>query len=954
MRNRFTRAIALALFGITQSGIASADDLTFFETRVRPVLAEHCYGCHGPAKQKGSLRLDHGSFLRHGGDNGPALVPGDAAASLLLKAIAYTNVELQMPPSGKLPDNVIADLQTWIASGAQWPDEPAPGGPGAGPPKFDIDALRAAHWAWQPLATTAPPSTRDADWPRGAVDRFILAKLEDAGLAPAPRADDTTLFRRLTFDLTGLPPTAAEARAYAADTAPDKYARAVARLLDSPHFGEHWARKWLDLTRFAESYGFEGDFTIAAAWRYRDYVIRALNADVPYDQFLREHLAGDLLPAPRRHPETGANESILATGCWLMHQTQHAPVDVRVDNADRVDNQIDVFSKAFLGMTVSCARCHDHKFDAISTADYYSLAGVFRGARQDYAELDPGQKIAQTTARLALLQARGADALREALPATPTTPSDAFEDFADGYAGWFASGRAFGDAPTGHGAWMPLDGKPVALAPGLAHSGQLGGASRGTIRSSTFRLGTDRVHFLAAGREAQIRLVIEGYQLREVTELLFESTLLKVTHGETLQWLEMANLGKYKGCQAYIELSDNGNGYLAVDEIRFSDAPPPVQELPAAQLADLGAARAALEALVPQMAALEAEMPAPERALAFADGNGLDEPIFVRGNPKNRGPVVPRAFLEAIGGPAQPEMGPGSGRLELADRLLAAENPLAARVFVNRVWQHLFGRGLVPSVDNFGVTGQPPSHPELLDHLATRFRSDGWSLKRLIRDLVSSQAYQMASAAADPKAADRDPTNALLHRMPLRRLPAEPVRDAVLAVAGALDAKIGGPSVPAYISPFMGGQRKPPASGPMDGDRRRAIYLEVRRNFLPAFLQAFDFPTPDTTHGARNVSNVPAQSLVLLNDPFVAEQAKAWAARACADYSQPPVQRIEGLYWGAFARAPRAEEVNTAMAFLKDQAKIYNVSESEALNDVRAWTDLCHALYTLKEFLFIG
>ncbi len=953
MTFRLTYGLAAACWLL---GVARADDLAFFETRVRPVLAEHCFACHGPEKQKGGLRLDHIAFLDKGGDNGPALTPGDAAGSLLLEVIGYGNVELQMPPTGKLPDAAIADLTTWISNGAVWPDEPMPSDTAAAAsPEFDLAARRAAHWAWQPLATVAPPTTRDAAWPKSATDRFILSKLEGAGLAPAPRADDATLFRRLSFDLTGLPPTPADARAYAADTAPDKYERAVARMLDSPHFGEHWARKWLDLTRFAETYGFEQDFTIPAAWRYRDYVIRALNEDVPYDQFLREHTAGDLLPTPRRHPETGTNESVLATGCWLMHQSQHAPVDVRMDNADRVDNRIDVFSKAFLGVTVSCARCHDHKFDAISTADYYALAGIFRSARQQLVELDPGQKIAQTTTRLAQLHARGVDALQQAVPATPAVASEgAFEDFSDGYSGWFASGAAFGAGPTAHGAWMPLDGLPHALPEGVAHSGQLGNAVRGVLRSPTFRLGTERIHFLAAGRGTQIRLIIEGFMLREIVSLLFESTQIDVTHGEAFQWLEMGSLGKYKGCQAYIELIDNDNGYLAVDEIRFSDAAPPVIEVPAAVPADLGTARPTLDALVPEMAALNAEIPPAERALALTDGNGVDEPIFVRGNPKNHGETVPRAFLEAIAGPAQEPMGQGSGRIALAERLLAPSNPLVSRVFVNRVWQHLFGRGLVPSVDNFGVTGQPPSHSELLDYLAGRFRSDGWSLKRLVRDLVCSETYRMGSAPVDARAEELDPTNTLLHRMPLRRLPAEPVRDAVLAVAGSLDATLGGESVPAYISPYMGGQRKPPTSGPMDGARRRSIYLEVRRNFLPAFLQAFDFPTPDTTHGARNVSNVPAQSLVLLNDPFVAEQAKAWAARACGDYTQPPVQRIEGLYWSAFARAPKPDEVETAMAFLRGQAAIYQVTESQALNDLRAWSDLCHVLYTVKEFVFIG
>lgn len=952
----FLRAIALAaLAGLAANGVRADDAaLTFFESRVRPALVEHCVACHGPEKQKGGLRLDHGSFLAQGGDNGPAVAPGDPGASRLLDAVGYANVELQMPPSGRLPEAVVADLHMWIVGGAVWPVEPIPG---AAPVEaFDLAARRAAHWAWQPLQTPSLPAV-DMTWPRNGMDTFVLAKLTEAGLAPAPPATPSTLLRRVTFDLTGLPPSAADAQAFAQDTQPGAYERAVDRLLASVHFGEHWARKWLDLTRYAESYGFEQDFGIPEAWRYRDYVIRALNADLPYDQFVREHIAGDLLESPRRDPATGSNESILATGWWRMYQSQHAPVDVRLDHAERIDNQIDVFSKTFLGMTVSCARCHDHKFDAISTADYYGLAGIFRSARQDYVELDPGSQIAAAAQQTKSIHARGVALLRAQHPAPPPASAevpmasgDVFEDFEDGYAGWFPAGVAFGEGPTGAPDWMPHKGAGLALPPGVAHSGRHGAALRGTLRSPSFRLSTDRILLRASGSQSTIRLVIEGYMLRDIVPLLFESTWLDVNHGPEFRWLEMAGLKKYEGCQAYLELSDPGEGYLGVDRVAFSNGPPPEVAIDTVPAFDT----AALTPLALEMENTLRALPAPARAFALAEGNGVDEPVFVRGNPKNHGPVVPRRFLEAIAGTDQAPVGAGSGRLALAGQVLDPANPLTARVFVNRVWHHLFGRGIVPTVDNFGAMGQPPSHPELLDYLATRFRTEGWSIKRLIRELVTSETYRMSSIAQDPRAEEIDPTNSLLHRMPLRRLPAEPVRDALLAVAGTLDANWGGPSVQAYISPFMGGQRRPETSGPMDGARRRAIYLEVRRNFLPTFLQVFDFPTPDTTRGARNVSNVPAQSLVLMNDPFVAEQAQAWGARACASEAASPEQRIESLYWEAFARPPQPQEIATALAFLREQTAHYAGPAPESLRDPRAWADLCHALFTLKEFIFIG
>jgi cytochrome c553 len=407
---RLLSLIGLAALAAASVHAAEAGSGEFFEQRVRPVLAEHCYGCHGPAKQKGGLRADHGSLLLKGGDNGPALVAGQPEVSRLLTAVGYGDVSLQMPPTGKLPEAVIADLRAWIAAGAAWPEEPVPGAKAA-EAAFDLAGRRAAHWAWQPLRDDAPPSVGDAGWPRGEMDRFVLAKLEATKLRPAPEAPRETLLRRLTYDLTGLPPTPDELTMFQLDTGPEAYERLVDRLLASPRFGEHWGRHWLDLTRYAETYGFEGDFAIKEAWRYRDYVIRALNADVPYDQFVREHLAGDLLAEPRQNVDDGTNESLLATGCWAMHQAQHAPVDVRMDNADRVDNQIDVFSKTFLGLTVSCARCHDHKFDAISTADYYALSGIFRSARQQIAELDPKGAIAEARGKLAALSAQGAAAL---------------------------------------------------------------------------------------------------------------------------------------------------------------------------------------------------------------------------------------------------------------------------------------------------------------------------------------------------------------------------------------------------------------------------------------------------------------------------------------------------------------------------------------------------------------
>lgn len=1000
----------------------ASDPLDFFEQRVRPVLAEHCHDCHGPSRQRAGLRLDHIGHILTGGDTGPAMVAGAPEESLFIRAIGYADVDLQMPPRGRLSEAQIDDLSAWVAMGAPWPEEAAK----AGEPTeeaFDLAERKASHWAWQPISEVHPPEVNLTGWPRNAIDQFILARLEAEALKPAPDADPATLLRRVHLDLTGLPPTPGARAAFLADPSPEAYAGVVDDLLASPHFGEHWARHWLDLTRYAETYGFEQDFDIPHAWQYRDYVIRAFNAGVPYDTLVTEHLAGDLVEPPRRHPERGFNESIIGTGFWYMHQAQHAPVDVRQDNADRVDNQIEVMTKAFLGMTVSCARCHDHKFDAISTKDYYALAGIFRSTRRQIAFLDPDGQTAQLAGELDALSARGSRLLRNAAyralqaeaPVENTVaaqeirlasasdeeapahanppPVDAVRmtSFDDGFEGWTPSGHAFGEGPTGAHAWMPAGDGVRFVPPGVVHSGLLAGELRGVLRSPTFILQHEYIHGYAAGRNAQVRLVIEGYTLRDRHPLLFEETLAEVNHGPGFRWITLgADLAKYKGCRAHIELIDDGDGYLAVDAVYLSDHPiedhardtaragtvrPPLAEALArwqkghATHADVytlnaerdgilrhaGVLRNRLAALGSDRAALAKALPEPMPVVAMADGGAFDAPVFIRGSHKNLGDTVPRRFLEAIDGSGAPALTQeGSGRLELAARFFAEENPLTARVMVNRVWHHLFGRGIVDSTDNFGELGSEPTHPELLDWLARHFREDGWSVKRLIRLMVTSRAYQMSSRAHDPKAEARDPANVLIHRARLRRVNAEVLRDSVLAVSGSLDTTLHGPSVPAYLSPFMGGQRRPESSGPLDGNRRRSIYLEVRRNYLLPMLTTFDFPAPDTTHGRRNVSNVPAQALILMNDPFVAAEAEAWAARVIEAGDETLAARLNRLYLRAIGREASEKERARIKAFLDDVRAQYALTEEAAWRDTRVWAALCHTIFLLKEFAWIG
>jgi hypothetical protein len=947
----------------TPGTAADEADLTFFETRIRPVLAENCAKCHGAAKQKGMLRLDSRAGLLKGGDSGPALVPGNPDRSLLIKALSYRDPELQMPPRGKLPEQELANFRTWIEKGAPWPVERT-SPKTATSPQFDLKE-RSKHWSLQPLCRVTVPPVKNRSWPQSPFDHFILARLEAAGLPPAPAADRRTLLRRVTFDLIGLPPSPAEIDDFLADRSPDALARVVDRLLASPHYGERWGRHWLDLVRYAETAGHEFDFELPDAYRYRDYVIRALNADLPYDQLVREHVAGDLLEKPRRHAEERFNESVLGTGFWHLHEARHSPVDVRFDQADRLDNQVDVFAKTFLGLTVACARCHDHKFDAISTRDYYALYGYLESSRYDRAFIDDPEPLRAKIRELKEIQQQiltlvpgaggvsplSAPALRGLTPPAPNTSLIA--DFGNGaFKNWFVSGEAFGDGPSKPGAvLLQADAhRPIktVVPAGLAHSGLVSGRLQGVLRSPTFVLDRKHLHYRALGLGGRIRLVIDGYQL--IREPIYGGLEVIVHSGDRLRWITQ-DVSMWQGHRAYIELVDNGAGYLGVEQIISNDDAPPALEEPPALPAPIvsEAALPQVKHLLEQYSHLEAELATPRRALALADGTPVDECVFLRGNPKLVGERVPRRFLEAFGGACETAPPQASGRRELAQRLVdPAATPIVPRVIVNRLWQHHFGRGIVASPDDFGVLGQAPTHPELLDYLATELVRQGWSLKKMHRLMFLSSTYQMASRA-EPDAEARDPQNKLLHRMPLQRLEAEAIRDSLLATSGRLDRTMFGVSVPPHLTPFMVGRGRPAVSGPLDGAGRRSIYQNVRRNFLMPFFLAFDYPTPFSTRGRRDSSNVPAQALTLMNNPFVFQQAELWARNVLADKSLSTPERIERMYVRSLGRRPTEVELADIQAFLAGQGRAYG-----SIDGARAWRDLCHVMFNLKEFIYVN
>jgi hypothetical protein len=832
----------------------------FFEAKIRPVLAKNCYACHSAQVKQalGGIRLDsRESFLAAN-----VVVPGKHSESRLYRSLSYAH-SIKMPPSGKLDEASLADFRQWIDSGAEFPAA------------VNV-AKPQAFWAFQAL-------------PKAPVE------LQIPHSSKAPRLDKAALLRRVTFDLTGLPPSLGELDAFLSDQSPNAYSKVVDRLLASPHYGERWARHWLDLVRYAETNGHEFDNDKLAPWRYRDYVIRAFNEDLPYNQFIREHIAGDLLPAPRLSHDGASVESPLATAFYFFGEVLNSSTDPVKTRADVIDNQIDVIGKAFTGLTIACARCHDHKFDPIPTAEYYGIAGILQST--DYREIildSPARarKIAQA------VQPAGA------LVPTPSSiearPGDQLvSDFngkhfnAEDFSGWRVEGVAFGK--------QPLDGSASSLAAGAPEF--VGTLTSPMIQMSDLkylhvRLGGSKVE-ARANENAPLRLsvVCAGHKGRHI-----------VPEAAAPKWFSLPLILE-RNRQCYIEIIDHSrSGYITVDHIVFSD---------------LAAPPATSGGLARQGPLLSIDVPPSSFGVSAADGIAGDIQVHVRGDHKQLGDPAPRRFLSILAGPDQAPITQGSGRMELADRIASPNNPLTARVLVNRLWKHHFGEGLVKSTDNFGIMGERPQNQQLLDSLAASFIASGWRIKPLQRMLVLSDWYQ--STALKP-----------------RRLEAEALRDNILAVSGRLDPTLFGPSITPHIGVHQNGRGRP-SSGPLDGKGRRSIYVQIRRNFIPPLFTAFDFPSPASTIGVRGSSAVPSQALILLNNEFVHQQAALFAASVLKE-SSSPTTRVDSMYRRAFARAPLAEERQRIEQFLAAQSE---------RTELEAYSDLAHVLFNSPEFVYV-
>jgi mono/diheme cytochrome c family protein len=798
----------------------SAEAVRFFEARVRPVLVDNCFKCHGDKKQRGGLRLDSRAALMEGGDQGAALVPGKADESLLIKAIRHED-ELKMPPTKKLTKEQIADLTQWVKMGAPWP-----GGDkqvAAAKREFQISERDRAHWAFQPVKRPAIPAVNNRAWVNNPIDAFILAKLEAKGFQPNPPASKRELIRRLYYDLTGLPPTPREVEEFVADPSPRAYEARVDRLLASPRYGEKWGRHWLDLVRFAETNSYERDGRKPNAWRYRDYVIRAFNEDKPYDRFLREQLAGDELA-------DGGADGLIATGYYRLGIWDDEPTDREQSRYDGLDDIVATTGQVFLGLTVDCARCHDHKIDPIPQKDYYRLLSFFHNINH------------------------------------------------------YRNGG-------------PTDERPIESDP-------------------------------ASQKAQQERLRVREQKREELQDALtvFETDFRKLyeqVHGKPVESRELPRLvrtdgAKLLGAQRYQRYAEQRRELRELSRTKASG----------------------------------------EMALCVTESGGQTPETFVllRGNPHVKGDRVEPAFPIILGGgkPVIPTPPPGAKttgrRLALADWIAAPDNPLTARVMANRVWQYHFGRGIVRSSSNFGLQGDKPTHPELLDFLADEVVRGGWKMKALHRLILTSNAYRMSSRFND-KALSADPANDLFWRFDMRRLTAEEVRDSILALSGTLNCKMYGPGVYTAIPREVLAGQSMPGSGwgtsPFAEQCRRSVYVHVKRSLLTPILESFDTAETDRSTPVRFVTTQPTQALALLNGDFVNQQAGLFADRLRREAGDDLARQVRLALTLATTRPPSNVEIQRGVDLIAALKTKDRVSTEAAL------TYFCLMVLNLNEFVYL-
>jgi mono/diheme cytochrome c family protein len=858
MLQRFFSTLVAGAFFLLWTAAARAEsssDTEFFERKIRPLLIKHCQECHGEKKQEAGLRLDTRAGWEKGGDQGPAIVPHKPDASLLLKMVRGTpGKPPQMPPEKVLPADLVADLVKWIELGAPDPRTAVM----TAARQIDWDEARK-HWAYQPLAPSEPPAVIDQRFSQ-PIDRYVAAARTKAKLAAVPREDKRALLRRVTFGLTGLPPTYEESQAFLADDSPAALAKVVDRLLDSSAYGEHQARTWLDVARFAEDQA-QSKELIPNAWRYRDWVIQAFNDDLPYDQFVKLQLAADF-----HNNQADSYRHLPALGFLGLGTSYPRPNDLARLQAEEWDDRVDTLTRGFLGLTVSCARCHDHKYDPIPTQDYYSLAGVIAGTtKTSVLPVAPAETIAayEKAKAFATEKRAAAEAVlqverdRVALALTAEFRDQALAVWrfhAQKQSSPKLTHREFATAAKIDpvvferlDAYLQRDrGPDYPLAAWKKLLPKEGGANE---------------------PPAEVQSLAETYRDLAIKNL--QEPLNK--RNQDLQKELFSEQGVYGLTEAVLLAS--GNDAWKAEYVQLADA-----------------AKAAVANIPPEPPLCHGVQDQPTDRIK-------DLKVYLRGDPAKPGEPAPRRFLRILAGNDAPLFSQGSGRLELAEAIVSDKNPLTPRVIVNRTWQHHFGRGLVATASNFGLLGTPPSHPELLDYLARRLIEQRWSLKQLHREIVLSETYQQSSAIIAENVA-QDPENAWLWHVPRRRLKVEEFRDATLAASGVLDRTLGG------------------ASADLDapGNVRRTVYGRVSRYQLSDLLRLFDFPDPNLTSDRRNETTLPQQMLFLMNSPFMVERAKQLAARL--EELTSAEQRVQRAIEIVYARPATEMEITLGAKFL--------------------------------------
>lgn len=955
-----------------QAAEPTREQIEFFENEIRPLLVKHCYECHSDEKKlEGELRVNGRAALLHGGASGPAVVPGRPKESLMIEAVQYRSLE--MPPNGKLPQSDIDKLVRWVEMGLPWPKEETADATGARASKsFSISDDQRTHWAFQPIENPPLPVAKEADWNRNPIDQFLSSRWQVEGIPPNELADRGTLLRRVTYDLTGLPPTVEELHQFLSDESPSAWEHVVNRLLASPHYGERWGRHWLDVVRYADTSGNPSDHPVPDAYKYRNYVIESLNKDKPYDQFLREQYAGDLLA--REAPPEQFEELVTATGQLAIARRFGFNDTNFLDFHLTMHDLLDTMGQSVLGLTIGCARCHDHKFEPISAKDYYALYGIFSSSRFTFPgaeevkhpkDLVPAIPPEQASQRRHERKRQLADLDRqiaemafpllnlegnfEGIQAIPTTwKHDAEVELATNssspFTNVFPQGTQAVQLPNSAknlGIRRPVSVQtPETLTPFHFNIDfrNVGGESGG---DGYYRIALDHpengfsaaVELFVNARQLAVR---EGDRFREIAPLTLstwynlqvqvnwhEKQFSGVLSDGTDQWKfeslpfnphwdGIANSWVVDG---HVPGDQNPRPLRQLDHFFIQDSPfLPANETISLTDAKLQERRQQLRepvARLRQEREALAQQPVYPTVYGVQEGTPANTRLQFRGEPGRLGEEVPRGFLEILGGEQLPENCQESGRRQLAEWLTAPENPLTARVMVNRIWFYHFGQGIVATPNDFGIRGAPPTHPELLDWLATRFQQQGYSIKAMHRLILNSRAYQLASSS-DSKSREKDPDNTLFWHHNRRRLDAESLRDTWLFLSRELDSTVGGPH-PFPAEPTWRFSQHNPFDAVYPSNQR-TVYLMTQRIKRHPFLALFDGPDPNATTGKRELTTTPSQALFMMNNEFLHQRSQVYAQRLLTEFPEEQDQIVQ-LYEEAYTRRPTATELDTAHRF---------------------------------------